>query len=190
MTLRGACRCSARHGRHNFVPFRQGRRVSPKKRPPSLKWLPPGSTITDMRTTGALLLLDAEAPPVAKNAFRTAVAVVVARHARAINYARKEYGLRFLKKRMRMRNAYPTHRKVTYQVRRGCSRLLASAAHVHTTRTAAGLVLQLQRVTVHVSPYPLGFDPFVFWEALFQNNPSEAPPHVSWQPDKVSQRRL
>ena len=105
-----------------------------------------------MRTTGALLLLDAEAPPVAKNAFRTAVAVVVARHARAINFARKDNGLGLKKKRMRMRNAYPTHRKGTYQVRRWCSRLFASAEHVHTARTAAGLVLQLQRVTVHVSP--------------------------------------
>ena len=35
---------------------------------------------------------------------------------------------------------------------------------MHTAHTAAVWVLQLQLVTDHVSPYPLGFGPFTFWK--------------------------
>ena len=105
-----------------------------------------------------------------------AVAVVVARHARATNYAREDQGLKSQKLRMRVGNAYPVHRKRTYQVRRGCSRLPACAAHVHTARTATGWVLELQLVTAHVSPYPLGFGPCFY--VSFAHGSS----YVRWSP--------
>ena len=123
--------------------------------------MPPRSTIADTGTSAALPLLDTEAPPVAKTTLRSAVAVDVARHARATNY-REDQGLRSQKLRKILGNAYPLRRTHTYQIRRGRSRLPASAAHVHTSHTAAGCVLQLQLVTVHVSPYPSGFFTFIF----------------------------
>ena len=92
-TLCGARRRSARPVGHNVGYFGHARRVNPEKGPASRRWFPPRSTITATRTSGALPLLDIEAPPVAKIILLTAVAVAVARHARATNYGGEEQEL-------------------------------------------------------------------------------------------------